>query len=114
MANKRKLAFIVGSIAVCWIGWAALVGIFAAVAHLLKSTTAGITFFLVTLYSSLFGLLGWQVYTWKGRRDGWPRADARERRTARIQAGRKKDADKTDDGEAGWKRSDRPKGKSRE
>ena len=105
MADKRKLAFIAGSIAVCWIAWAALAGIFAVLAHLLKSTAAVVTVFLAVVYSSLFGLLGWQVYTWKGRRDGWPRANARERRRARMQGSRKKHAEKAEDGEAGWRRS---------
>ena len=56
----------------CWIATAVLIWIFLLLAHFLKSTTAFITLFLVVLYSSLFGLLGWQVYIWKGRRDGWP------------------------------------------
>ena len=105
MANKRKLAFIAGSLAVCWIAWAALAGIVAVLAHLLKSTAAVVTVFLAVIYSSLFGLLGWQVYIWKGRRDGWPRANPRERRRARVQGNRKKDAEKAEDAESGWKPS---------
>ena len=110
MANKRKLAFIAASIAVCWIAWAALVGIFAAGAHLLKNTTAVITVFIAVIYSCLFGLLGWQLYTSKGRRDGWPSANTRQRRPARMQGTRKQE---TDD-KSGWKRLSLPKGKHRE
>src|SRR3954451_8628912 len=109
MANRRKLAFIAGSIAVCWISWAALVGIFAALAHLLKNTTAVITVVLAVIYSCLFGLLGWQVYTLKGCRDGWPSANTRQRRNRRLHDTRKQHSD-----ESGWKRLSVPKERHRE
>ena len=109
MPNRRKLAFIAASIAVCWIAWAALVGIFAAVAHFLKSTTAFITVFLAVIYSCLFGLLGWQAYKLKGRPDGWPSANTRQRHQRRLHDTRKQDTD-----ESGWKRLSIPKERHRE
>ena len=114
MANRRKLAFIAASIAICWIAWGALVGIFVVLAHFLKSTTAVITVMLAVFYSCLFGLLGWQVYAWKGRRDGWPRASARERRPGRTLGTRKKGVDNAEDAESGWKRPELRKGTRRE
>ena len=113
MANRRKLTYVAGFIAIGWIASAALIGFFLLLAHFVKSTTAGVTLFLVILYSCLFGLLGWQVYTWKGRRDGWPSADKRERRLA-SQRGRIKEANNADDHESGWQRSQLRKGKRRE
>lgn len=114
MANRRKLTYVAVFIAICWAGWAALIGIFNVLAHFLKSSAAAVTLFLVILYSCLFGLLGWLVYTWKGRRDGWPSADKRERRLARNQGRWAKDANSAGDDESGWKRPQVPRGKRRE
>jgi hypothetical protein len=104
MPNKTRLTYIAGFIAVGWIASAVLIGFFLVLAHFVKSSTAGITVFLVVLYSCLFGLLGWQVQMWKGRRDGWPAADTRDRRRARLTHTARKYRDNTED-ESGWKRS---------
>jgi hypothetical protein len=103
MANNRKFAFIAVFIAVCWIAWGTLVGIFAALAHLLKSTTSVISLFLAVIYSCLFGVLGWQVYKWRGRRDGWPSAKRGNRRRARLQDKKEDTPEETEDAESGWK-----------
>ena len=103
MANRSKLVYIAGFVGICWIGSAGLIGIFLGIAHFLKSSAAVITLFLVMFYSCLFGLLGWQVYTWKGRRDGWPSATPRRRGRARVLGTRKKDSDNAEDAESGWK-----------
>ncbi|MFL6446967.1 MAG: hypothetical protein ACJ746_04685 [Bryobacteraceae bacterium] len=105
MASKSRLAFIAAFVAICWITWAALVGIFTALAHFLGSTTAAVTTFLAVFYSCLFGLVGWQVHTWKGRRDGWPSANRCERRSARPTTTREKQDNDPEAAESGWKRS---------
>lgn len=114
MANRRKLTYVAVVVAIGWIGSAALIGFFLFLAHFVKSTTAGVALFLVILYSCVFGLLGWQVYTWKGRRDGWPSTDERERRLARKQGRRTKDANNAGDDESGRKRPQLPRGQRRE
>ena len=103
MANRRKLTYLAGFIALCWIATAALIGIFVVLVYFLKSTTALIVLFLVVLYSCLFGLLGWQVYTWKGRRDGWASSKRNDRGWGRSDTKRSNESDEAEDIEAGWK-----------
>jgi hypothetical protein len=105
MANRGKFAYIAGFITIGWIASAALIGFFLLLAHFVKSTAATVNLVLVIVYSCLFGVLGSQVYTWKGRRDGWPPADTRARRPTRKQDGKIRNVGNTDDDEAGWKRS---------
>jgi len=103
MGDRRKFAYIAGFIGFCWIATTALIAIFIALAHFLKSTSATITLFLVLLYSCLFGLLGWQVYRWKGRRDGWPSGKPCDRvwkRADKKKINEPEDAKKTG---SGWK-----------
>lgn len=114
MANRRKVWYIAGFIAICWTAWAGLIGIFNVLAHFLKSSTAAVTLFLVILYSFLFGVFGWLVYTWKGRRDGWPAADTRGRRRAKDRAAKVKASDNAEGDQCGWKRILTAKGKGRE
>jgi hypothetical protein len=88
-------------------GWpgGALVGVFHVLAHFLKSSTAAVSLFFVILYSCLFGMLGWLVYTLKGRRDGWPSVSARDRRRAKLPSATKKHSENAADDESGWHRS---------
>ena len=101
--NRRKLAYIAGFIALCWIATAALIGIFVALAHLLKSTSATITLFLAVLYSCFFGLLGWQLYKWKGRRDGWPSGKQSDRHWRSADKKRTDEPEDAEDTGSGWK-----------
>jgi len=101
MANKRKPAYIVGFILLCWIAIAALMGIFMGLAHLLKSTTATIIVFQFIIYSAFFGFFGAQLYERKGRRDGW-RSHARNDRGWRN-ADEKGLNEHADDTDTGWK-----------
>lgn len=103
MANRRKLAYIAGFIAIGWIASAALIGFFLLLAHFVKSTSAGITLFLVILYSCLFGLLGWQVYAWKGRQDGWPSRKQSDRVWRRADKKRTNELEDAENTNSGWK-----------
>ena len=106
VANKRKLVYIAGFVAICWIVFAAMVGLVLALAHVLKSTNNGVTLFLILLYSCLFGVLGWQVYGFRRRPDGWPSVRARGRSRKRTPGTTiEKDESAAGEGQSGWKRS---------
>jgi hypothetical protein len=103
MANRGRIAYLVRFIVLCWIATGAVIGFFAALAHFVKSATALIIVFLVALYSCFFGVLGWQIYAWKGKGDGWPSGKRGDRDWRHVQGKKNNKAEKTDDDEPGWK-----------
>lgn len=102
MADKRKLFFIAGFVAVFWAACAAIV---AALAHFLKSATDIAMVFIAVIYSCLFGVLGWVAYKSKGRRDGWPAANKRNPALPRVRRAGKTNSGNAADSVSGWKRS---------
>jgi len=80
-----------------------LIGIFIGLAHLLKNTTATIIVFQLVIYSCLFGLLGSQLYKWKGERDGWRPGKRSDRGWGRIDKKPTNDVDESEDTNTGWK-----------
>jgi hypothetical protein len=102
MAARRKLTYVLGFIALCWVAIAAVVGIIIGVAQVLKNTTATIIVSQLLIYSCFFGFLGWQVYKSKSDRTGWHRRKD-DQRWGRVSGWRRDDLKESEDPENGWK-----------
>jgi len=101
MAARRKITYVVGFVALCWIAIAAVGGVFIALAHRLKSTTATIIVFQVVIYSCLLGVLGSQLYKSKGARDECRSRNDGGRGWGNKDTNRAKERDEPED--TGWK-----------
>lgn len=104
MANRRKLIYIARFVVLCWIAIAAFVGIVLGLAHLVKNNTVLLIMFLVAILSSLFGVLGSQVYMARSKRDEWPQAKRDDRGLATGDNNETSEPEDAEDRDSGsWK-----------